>query len=68
MKRNPQYYQLWQGKSIIGFKRVIVEYLDSSRDTWQLDPIDHDGEMLLAEPPIGICSLKRPLLKKRKEK
>jgi len=61
--RNPQYYQLIKDRHIIGFKRVVTEYLPAGANQWQLEPIGHDESYQLSVLPMGIEGLKRPSLR-----
>ena len=67
---NPQYFRLTKYNKLVGFKRVIIEYLPVTARRWQLGEIDHDPNqtVMLTKPPLGIASLKRPDLKGKQER
>ena len=64
--QNPEYHRLNIDGHLVGFKRVITEYLTLAGVKWQLDPIDHepDDSPKLSVPPVGIGSLQRAKLGK----
>ena len=62
---NPRYYRRMKKGSFIGFKRVIVEYLEAGKDKWQLDdPKIADEEIELSSVPGGVGLTKRARLEK----
>ena len=62
---NPQYFRLTKYNELVGFKRIITEYLPVTAMRWQLGEINHNPNqtVMLTTPPMGIASLKRADLK-----
>ena len=67
--KNPHYERLVLDGHLVGIRRTVVEYLPSDGDLWQLEPIRYNPNetVKLMEPPAGIDSLKRKLMRKKVE-
>ncbi len=58
--KNPQYFRLYRDGEVVGFKRVITEYLPMGQNKWLLEQVQHCEAMKLAVAPLGISTLNRP--------
>ena len=60
-----QYHRLYQGESIVGFRRDVEspfprrEYLRMGDCKWTAKRIEHTRALFLSKPPIGVEALKR---------
>ncbi len=57
--RNPQYFRLMKDGHVVGFGRIVCEFLASDAVRWGRDEIPHDERMSLSKPPMGIANMKR---------
>ncbi len=62
--RNPQYFRLMKDGHVVGFGRIVCEFLAPDENKWNREDIPYDERISLAKPPIGIANIKREIFPK----
>ncbi len=57
--RNPQYFRLMKDGHVVGFGRIVCEFLPADGGKWTCKEIPYDEKISLSKPPIGIANIKR---------